>query len=71
MSLVVLLHKQIFPFALLFILLMHTLGKVGEELVFFLEARQFLSQEECFINPELVPLYDNQWSESSHNLIDS
>lgn len=50
---------------------MHAHGKAAENLVFLSEKQQFLNQEECFINAELVLLYDNQWSESSHHLIDS
>lgn len=71
LSLFVLLHKQIFPFVLFFTLLIHARSKAAENLVFLLGTRQFLNLEECFINAELVPLYDNQWSESSHHLIDN
>lgn len=38
---------------------MHARSKAAENLVFLLETRQFLNLEECFINAELVPLYDN------------
>ena len=31
----------------------------------------FFSQEVCFINAELGPLYGNQWSESTHCFINS
>lgn len=50
---------------------MHAHGKAGKDVVTLLETRQFLNQEECFVNAEIVPLYDNLWSESSHHLIDS